>query len=236
MTARPRALLAGLSELLRAAAATAALIDTTGAPRLVNVVAEVDATLTRFGDLEGRLAPLQPGDPMTAPLLNRLTGRAVASVRRRGIIGRDAWRKALFHADHLTPLGLDDAVAGAVCLAAEGCGRWLGVVTLFRARGAKPFARRHAALVRQVIAAVGDVAFRPMLVPPADPLAVLNAGQRQTLDALVSTGDSEKQIAHRLGRSPHTVHAHVKQIYRAFNVGSRSELLAALLRRDGAPP
>jgi DNA-binding NarL/FixJ family response regulator len=48
---------------------------------------------------------------------------------------------------------------------------------------------------------------------------------RQTLQHLLE-GDSEKQIARKLGLSPHTVHIYVKSLYKHYDVCSRSELLA----------
>jgi DNA-binding CsgD family transcriptional regulator len=56
----------------------------------------------------------------------------------------------------------------------------------------------------------------------------LSQGQIRIFDLLV-TGLAEKQIASQLGISNHTVHNHVKAIYRAYAVHSRSELLALLL-------
>jgi DNA-binding CsgD family transcriptional regulator len=53
---------------------------------------------------------------------------------------------------------------------------------------------------------------------------------RQTLAGLLD-GDSEKQVAAKLGLSRHTVHLYVGAIYRHFGVHSRGELLALLLRR-----
>ena len=58
----------------------------------------------------------------------------------------------------------------------------------------------------------------------------LSPRQKQTLRLLLS-GDSEKQIATKLLRSRHTVHEHVKAIYRAIGVNSRAELFARFLRR-----
>lgn len=52
---------------------------------------------------------------------------------------------------------------------------------------------------------------------------------RQTLERLLA-GDSEKQIASRLGVSPHTVHVYVKSLYRHYDVCSRGELLARFVR------
>lgn len=53
----------------------------------------------------------------------------------------------------------------------------------------------------------------------------LSAMQRRVLAALLK-GKSEKAVASELKMSPHTVHNHVKEIYRRMEVGSRPELLA----------
>lgn len=66
-----------------------------------------------------------------------------------------------------------------------------------------------------------------------DPLANLNLSPRlqQTLDRLLA-GDSEKQIAGRLGISPHTVHTYVKQLHKLLSASSRGELLSKFVRRS----
>lgn len=68
-------------------------------------------------------------------------------------------------------------------------------------------------------------------VPPSDPTPMPNLSPRmkQTLQHLLA-GDSEKQIAGRLGLSPHTVHVYVKALYKGFDVASRGELLARFVR------
>lgn len=48
---------------------------------------------------------------------------------------------------------------------------------------------------------------------------------------LLVRGTKEKNIARMLGLSPHTVHNHVRAIFRQFGVHSRAELLARLLDR-----
>ena len=45
------------------------------------------------------------------------------------------------------------------------------------------------------------------------------------LDGLAG-GASEKELAHQLGVSTHTLHDHVKAVHRAYGVRSRGELLA----------
>ncbi|MEL7238560.1 MAG: LuxR C-terminal-related transcriptional regulator [Planctomycetota bacterium] len=79
--------------------------------------------------------------------------------------------------------------------------------------------------------------------PPADPpgdndgdlpggkrLATLRIRQRQVLLGLVQ-GMSEKEVAVELGISPNTVHAHVKELHRHFDVSSRGELLSLFVDR-----
>ncbi|WP_197525586.1 helix-turn-helix transcriptional regulator [Pseudobythopirellula maris] len=49
---------------------------------------------------------------------------------------------------------------------------------------------------------------------------------QQPVFNLAIEGLTEKQIALRLHRSPHTIHSHLRSIYRNFKVNSRAELLA----------
>ncbi len=71
--------------------------------------------------------------------------------------------------------------------------------------------------------------------PPAPPSEIsdlrdtLTPRPREVLDRLLD-GDSEKQAARHLGISQHTVHDHVKLLYKTFNVASRGELLAKFIR------
>ena len=60
--------------------------------------------------------------------------------------------------------------------------------------------------------------------------AALPRRLRQTLWCLLE-GDSEKQVAQRLGLSSNTVHSYVVALYRRFGVSTRSELLSKLLQR-----
>jgi DNA-binding NarL/FixJ family response regulator len=66
--------------------------------------------------------------------------------------------------------------------------------------------------------------------PPPEPVVSLSPRVRQTLERLLA-GDSEKEIATRLGLSRHTVHVYVKTLYRRFEVCSRGELLARFVTR-----
>jgi DNA-binding CsgD family transcriptional regulator len=71
--------------------------------------------------------------------------------------------------------------------------------------------------------------------PPPSLTAGLSPRHGQTLLRLLE-GDSEKQVAARLGVSPHTVHVYVKALHRRFNVSSRGELLARFVHSTEVAP
>lgn len=52
---------------------------------------------------------------------------------------------------------------------------------------------------------------------------------------LVLAGFSEKQIAGKLHRSGHTVHSHIRELYRQFEVQSRAELMALFVDEASLP-
>lgn len=58
----------------------------------------------------------------------------------------------------------------------------------------------------------------------------LTERENQVLE-LLTDGKSVREIAEELGRSPHTVHDHVKALHRKMNASSRGELVALALGR-----
>ena len=71
----------------------------------------------------------------------------------------------------------------------------------------------------------------PRLPLPA-PEDVLSVAQQRVFEELLA-GNPEKIVARHLDLSYHTVHNHVRAIYRIFGVGSRAELLTADFRPSG---
>ena len=59
-------------------------------------------------------------------------------------------------------------------------------------------------------------------VKPARTPSALTSREREVLQG-VAAGLSEKKLAGKLSVSPHTVHTHIKKIYRKLQVGSRAE-------------
>ena len=71
----------------------------------------------------------------------------------------------------------------------------------------------------------------PLEVPATEPGVMgISAAERRVLELLLE-GLAEKEVARRLKLSRHTVHNHVRKIYRAVNVRSRAELLAQFVPR-----
>lgn len=69
---------------------------------------------------------------------------------------------------------------------------------------------------------------------PAADRSELSEQQRDLVD-LVAEGLTNRQIARRLGLSPHTVNYHLRRLFKAYGVGSRIDLLQAA-GRHGTPP
>lgn len=89
----------------------------------------------------------------------------------------------------------------------------------------------HNLLVRRALVSIGETR--------ATSSRWLTAREQEVLDLLV-VGKSVRVIAEELGRSPHTVHDHVKSLHRKLDASSRGELVAKALGHapamDEAPP
>jgi DNA-binding CsgD family transcriptional regulator len=73
-----------------------------------------------------------------------------------------------------------------------------------------------------------DWMFRPpVTTEPSPGLAGGLTRREQDTLSLLLTDASEKEMAARLGISPHTVHDYVKRLYRKLGVTSRAALMAA---------
>jgi DNA-binding CsgD family transcriptional regulator len=78
----------------------------------------------------------------------------------------------------------------------------------------------HNLLVRRALVSIGEA--------KATSSRWLTAREQEVLELLV-VGKSVRVIAEELGRSPHTVHDHVKSLHRKLDASSRGELVAKAL-------
>lgn len=158
------------------------------------------------------------------------TGQPVVG-RLEELCGPNDWRT--------TPLGRLAARIGATGVLAALSplesgpdARWLLAVIFsmglpFSEEDANQLRAVSPLLIRRTRMAIGQT--------PAGPGGWLTDRERVVLEQL-TLGKSVRQIADDLGRSPHTVHDHVKALHRKLNASSRGELIARALGHLGVQP
>jgi DNA-binding CsgD family transcriptional regulator len=95
----------------------------------------------------------------------------------------------------------------------------------YRRQDRAAFTGRDRAVVHVVCSQVDWLHRHGMDVPAKNKVVGLSRREREVMAFLLS-GDSQKEVAHKLRLSEHTVGDYVKQIYKHFGVTSRAELLA----------
>jgi DNA-binding CsgD family transcriptional regulator len=158
--------------------------------------------------------------------LRHVRGRHVTRVRRQ-LVPDVAWYRSLAYNEYQRPANFDDRVISVYQVSGDGR---VSVVMVGRAPGERAFAPREQRLLTFCHAELGRLIGRP-LVSAAEPAPdTLSPRLRQTLACLLE-GDSEKQVASRLGLSPTTTHEYVTALYRYFGVHSRAQLMAHAIKR-----
>jgi len=164
-------------------------------------------------------------DPTHAPLARLIRAHSHVTVMRSDVLDGRRWYRSPHVQDYRRAGGVDDFIYAGQ---RTGTGSNIRGLSLHRPWGGRPFRPRDLAVV--------DAFTREALWlrQPAVPAGVarlaaeLSPRLRDVLSGLAK-GLSEKQLADRLGISPHTVHDHVKALYRQLGVSSRGELLALAL-------
>lgn len=149
-----------------------------------------------------------------APVLTCLRGELVAD--------RD-WYRSSYVADFRRAWGIDHCIYSMSHVGGRYCG-----MSVNRGFDASPFGPEARELVRIFHLECAWLRRAPAPPPAPSSGASLPPRARDVLGALLR-GAADKQIAHDLGLSPHTVRQYVKLIYRSYGVSSRSELLARQL-------
>jgi DNA-binding CsgD family transcriptional regulator len=165
------------------------------------------------------------------PLFRRLlaAGLARGVWTREQIIGDREWYRSKFFADGFrVGKGMDASVFSAVVVPRFRSMSW---VSMHRPLGQPAFSERWCRLIHtfhgELVPLLGTA-----LATTTDPSPSDLSPRLQTVLASLLEGDSEKQVAARLGLSPYTVHEYVKRVYDHFGARSRAELLGYFLRRS----
>jgi DNA-binding CsgD family transcriptional regulator len=175
------------------------------------------------------LAYMREGGPAVDPFIRALpwlAGRPVTRTRRQMVADRVYFRSPVFER-YFQPGNVGHRVASIFPTAGSGT---ISLIHLHRPRGDRDFSARERALIEFFHGEIGPLVGRA-LVSAAEPTPDgLSRRLRQTLACLVE-GDSEKQVAARLGVSHATAHQYVTALYRRFGVNSRGQLLAHVVKR-----
>jgi DNA-binding CsgD family transcriptional regulator len=105
---------------------------------------------------------------------------------------------------------------------------------LLRSRTERDFSARDRDFATVLTAAVAARCETRLTMQCQPGIHKLSKRQREVLGALLE-GDSEKQVAARLGLSSPTVHEYVVALYRLYRVHSRGELMALFVRNAPVP-
>ena len=155
--------------------------------------------------------------------------RAGIVTRRRVDLVRDRdWYRSAAFTDYRRPCGGDHQLTSMYTCAPSGDLSCFGLV---RALGERDFSDRECALVSFFHVELGRLIGRSLASAFRATSRRLAPRLRQTLNYLLE-GDSEKQVALRMGISRTTVHQYVTMLYRRFGAHSRAELLVRVLRRQ----
>lgn len=129
-------------------------------------------------------------------------------------------------------LGFSDLIVALVPLGAEGTMRLLAVEMGVRPDG-RTFDEADAAVLAAVLPEFAHRATLAFGSTTSNPMNRITPREQLILEQL-TLGRTVKQIASELGRSPHTIHDHVKSLHRKLGVSSRGELIARVLGHIGA--
>jgi DNA-binding NarL/FixJ family response regulator len=165
------------------------------------------------------------GDPIFRAL-RHLPGRHVTRTRRQ-LVSDVTWYRSVAYNDYRRPANIDDQLTSVYQVSDAGV---VNVIAVHRAQGERDFSPRQPRVLSFFHAELGALIGRS-LVSAAEPCPdTLSPRLRQTLACLLE-GDSEKQVASRLGLSQATTHEYVTALYRHFGVQSRAQLMAHAIKR-----
>jgi DNA-binding CsgD family transcriptional regulator len=160
--------------------------------------------------------------------LQNVSGRVLTRTRS-AIISDAVWYRSADFNDYRKPAGFDHSLVSVCEVSDQGA---IAAILLARGLRERDFSPGEVRLLEFFHRELGPLIGRQLVSATEPSPEQLSPRLRQTLACLVE-GDSEKQVAARLGLSPTTVHEYVTALYRRFGVHSRGELLAHVLKRSG---
>ena len=148
---------------------------------------------------------------------------------RDDVFSDQEWYSSIQYCDYLRRSELDHLIV-TMQRVAIGADHYCGMCIL-RSLGERKFSRRDKAFLSALHQELAPMVGRQLAAAHEPSAMQLSPRLRQVLDCLLE-GDSEKQVASRLGLSAQTVNQYVKAVYRHFRVNSRAELMSRWIRFD----
>jgi DNA-binding CsgD family transcriptional regulator len=160
--------------------------------------------------------------------LQHVTGDIVTCTRRQLVPDREWYHSASFN-EYRRVAGSDHQLTSVYQVTPQGA---VSSLCIHRAVGERDFLPRERAIASFFHVELGRLIGGALISGLEPGLTALPRRLRQTLMCLLE-GDSEKQVAARLGLSTWTVHQYVTMLYRRLGVRSRGELMAHVSKRLG---
>jgi DNA-binding CsgD family transcriptional regulator len=177
------------------------------------------------------LAYMRANGPQADPIFQKLQhvpGRVVTLTRRQLVADRDWYQSASFN-DYRRAGGCDHQLTSIYLVSEDGA---INSLCVHRSVGERDFSPRERRLMHFFHTELGRLVRGPLVSGTESGPEGLSPRLRQTLAYLLE-GESEKQVAMRLGLSHATTHQYIAMLYRKFGVRSRSQLMAHMFRRLG---
>jgi DNA-binding CsgD family transcriptional regulator len=160
--------------------------------------------------------------------VRELEQRSLATRCRQQVIDDREWYGSE-HFNEYSKVSRIDACLVSLCTLPDLAENAVSIMTFYRPLGQRQFESRERRLVRLLHDELHPLIGRQLASADEPSASRLAPRQREVLHHLLN-GDSEKQIARRLGLTPQSLHQYVKAVYRHFDVHSRAELLARWIR------
>jgi DNA-binding CsgD family transcriptional regulator len=160
--------------------------------------------------------------------VRELDQQSLATRCRQQVIDDREWYGSE-HFNEYSKVSRIDACLVSLCMLPDLAENAVSIMTFYRPLGQRQFESRERRLVRLLHDELHPLIGRQLASSDEPSASRLAPRQREVLHHLLN-GDSEKQIARRLGLTPQSLHQYVKAVYRHFDVHSRAELLARWIR------
>jgi len=151
----------------------------------------------------------------------------LVTLTRRQLVPDNVWYRSPTFIVYKRPVAIDHEITSVCRVFDDGV---CSVIALHRLDGERDFTSRERRLLRFFHGELGRLLGGPLKSITEPAIERLAPRLRETLACLLE-GDSEKEVAARLGLSLATVHQYVTALYRHFRVHSRAQLLTHILKR-----